>query len=223
MSLRIKALVLTAFMAALEFRCASKCGSVMPHTEASFRLDDVQDHWLSNAQRAVIRLFAEEGLPLTLGVIGGFFGEDHALVHTIRSRLGQIEIANHGFHAKDDRNAKSVLLSLSKTAIEHQIRSSGRRIEEMLGVTPKVFIPHRNQFDSDVLQALSSLGFISISSACSWHLDRSSDCEDTCGYPGERSCREPDRLRPYTRAGRRLYPVGAFTWKGSGGPRGRAG
>jgi peptidoglycan/xylan/chitin deacetylase (PgdA/CDA1 family) len=159
MSLRIKALVLTAFMAALEFGAPASAAPLCPTPKLAFRLDDVQDHWLSNAQRAVIRLFAEEGLPLTLGVIGGFFGEDHALVHTIRSRLGQIEIANHGFHAKDDRNAKSVLLSLSKTAIEHQIRSSGRRIEEMLGVTPKVFIPHRNQFDSDVLQALSSLEF----------------------------------------------------------------
>ncbi len=82
----------------------------------------------------------------------------------------------------------------------------------MLGVVPKVFIPHRNQFDADVLQALSSLEFRYISSACSWHIDRGSVCEDTCGYRGERSCRELDRH------GLIHVPVGASTqWEPSPG------
>src|SRR3712207_2761088 len=64
----------------------------------AFRFDDVQDYWLSDAQGAVIELFAQRDMPLTLAVIGGFFGNDKRLVETIRSNLSHSEIANHGLH-----------------------------------------------------------------------------------------------------------------------------
>ncbi len=48
------------------------------------RFDDVQDHWLSEIQQAVLKLFVEERIPATLAVIGGFIGEDEPLLRTIR-------------------------------------------------------------------------------------------------------------------------------------------
>ncbi len=212
MSFPKKALVLTALLSVLHLGAHASAAPVCSKPNVAFRLDDIQDHWLSNSQKAVIRLFSEDRLPLTLGIIGGFFGEDRALVNEIKARLEHIEIANHGFHAKNSRDGKSILLSQSTDLIERQIRASSEKIENLLGVPPTVFIPHKNQFDSDVMEALSSLRFGYISSACYWHLDRSSVCEDPCGYSGQKSCTHPDHY------GLVHLPVGASTqWEPSPG------
>lgn len=81
-----------------------------------------------------------------------------------------------------------------------------------------MFIPHKNQFDDEVLATLKALRFEYISSACSWHIEKPFTCEDPCGSLDQPTCKEPDRY------GLVHIPVGASTqWepapgKGSAAP-----
>lgn len=211
-------LLCSAIVAALASGSLAK-GAIGCATPAlAFRFDDIQDHWLSNAQKAVIELFAQHDLPLTLGIIGGFFGEDRSLVETIKLHKARVEIANHGLYAKNDGGGKSILLSQSSNQTREQIEQSNNKIEALLGVKPDLYIPHKNQFNDDVLQALELLDFHYISSACSRHIVKPITCEDDCGYLDEGICTAPDLH------GLIHLPVGASTqWeptpgKGSASP-----
>jgi hypothetical protein len=160
----------------------------------AFRLDDVQDWWLSEAQRAVIELFSAHSVPVTLGIIGGFIGEDTALLSVIRANLNLVEIANHGFHAKNDGTGQSALLSQDPSLTFEELDRANRRIEALFARRPEVFIPHQNQFNPSLLRTLSRLNFRYISSACLWHLDAAFPCEDPCGYGGSIPCQQPSEF-----------------------------
>jgi peptidoglycan/xylan/chitin deacetylase (PgdA/CDA1 family) len=175
----------------------------------AFRLDDVQDWWISTAQKAVIQVFLKHDVPLTLAVIGGFIGEDTDLIKLIKTNSQKLEIANHGLHAKNASDGRSVVLTQEPAVTGEEIKRSNEKIIRTLGNRPNLYIPHQNQFNPSLLRILSELGFSHISSYCTWHLGKS-ECEDSCGYHDgtTNSCREPDRF------GLIHVPAGASTqWK----------
>jgi len=76
----------------------------------AFRLDDIQDFHLNNAQIAVIDLFESQNASFTIGIIGNHFGNDTKLVDHIKEVMKnsannnfKIEIANHGWNHEDFR------------------------------------------------------------------------------------------------------------------------
>lgn len=74
---------------------APGCGCV------AFRLDDIQDYFLREAQMEVINVFDRKDASLTVGVIGNYFGGDAALVHFVRDKAANnpsFEVANHGLN-----------------------------------------------------------------------------------------------------------------------------
>lgn len=124
----------------------------------AFRLDDVQDFFLSPAQQAIISTFSDKNAPLTLGVIGGVIGSDQKLVSAIRAGLAEdkIEIANHGWR-------HNIYTKMTKTDQAIDLKKTNDKIFEVFGVRPTTFIPPENMFNNDTISALKENGFTHIS------------------------------------------------------------
>jgi hypothetical protein len=68
----------------------------------AFRLDDIQDWWLSSVQRSVMNAFRDNNVPLTAGIIANSFGRDSIMLGYIKDLLinyktWDLEIASHGW------------------------------------------------------------------------------------------------------------------------------
>jgi len=128
----------------------------------AFRLDDVQDYFLSPAQLGVISTFEQKQAPLTVGVIGSLIGTDPNLVNTIKTILakndGSLEIANHSWNNR-------ILTQMPQSEQEVLITDANKKIQSIFGVTPRVFIPPENVFNNDTLSILKDNGFTHLSSA----------------------------------------------------------
>jgi hypothetical protein len=55
----------------------------------AFRLDDIQDFFVTTAQLSIISLFKELQMPLTAGVIANYFGNDPDIVTYIQANLNE--------------------------------------------------------------------------------------------------------------------------------------
>lgn len=154
----------------------------------AFRLDDIQDYYISNAQKAVVDLFREFELPLTIGVIGNKIGQDATMVNYLREAMWdpnfEMEISNHGFNHE----------SFPSFTLEQQtklINDSNHAISRALTTGPiATFIPPFNEFNEDTITALVTLGMTHFSSQV-----------------------QLDVIRPYPLSGQTLYrlPIGAAT------------
>ncbi len=120
----------------------------------AFRLDDIQDYYLSPAQQAVISTFRDKNAPLTVGVIGGVVGTEQKLVSAIKAGLAndQIEIANHSWR-------HNIYTKMTKADQDADIKKTNEKILEVFGVTPKTFIPPENLFNNDTISVLKENGF----------------------------------------------------------------
>jgi peptidoglycan/xylan/chitin deacetylase (PgdA/CDA1 family) len=127
----------------------------------AFRLDDIQDYYLAPAQMAIISLFEQKNVSLTIGVIGGTTGADQNLVSAIKTSLANdspIEIASHSWNNK-------VLSTLSKKDQDDLIKKTNDKIESLFGLKPTTFIPPENLFNNDTISVLKENGFTHISYA----------------------------------------------------------
>jgi peptidoglycan/xylan/chitin deacetylase (PgdA/CDA1 family) len=125
----------------------------------AFRLDDIQDFYLAPAQLAIISLFGQNDIPLTIGVIGGVIGTDQNLISTIKAGLASdnsIEIASHSWNNK-------VLATMTKNAQEDLIKQTNDKIKTVFGLQPTTFIPPENVFNDDTISVLKNNGFTHIS------------------------------------------------------------
>ncbi len=124
----------------------------------AFRLDDIQDFYLAPAQLAVISLFEEKDLPITIGVIGGVIGTDQKLISTIKTGLvsdNPIEVASHSWNNK-------ILTTMTKKDQEDLIVTTNDKIKTVFGLQPKTFIPPENVFNNDTISVLKNNGFTHI-------------------------------------------------------------
>jgi peptidoglycan/xylan/chitin deacetylase (PgdA/CDA1 family) len=128
-----------------------------------FRLDDIQDVWLSNTQQKLISTFREQQIPLTIGIIAQDFGTDQALVSYINASLYdskfQLEIADHGW-AHEDFTTFTYASQLKK------LQDAIAKIKTVLPVvkTIKSFIPPYNAWNNNTLNALTAVGITYMSS-----------------------------------------------------------
>lgn len=123
----------------------------------AFILHDVQDYFLNNPQKKIINTFQETGSPITLGIIGNYFGNDTDLVNFIKDivmkdnldkRGNVVNIANHGWNHEDFRH-------FDKREQSSLIRKSNEKIAHVLStVKPREFIPPYGYFNNDTLYAL---------------------------------------------------------------------
>lgn len=123
----------------------------------AFRLDDVQDSWLTNAQVEIMKLFKNKTSALTIGIIGDEFEKNGRLVSSyVKERMAnknnsngtaEIEIANHSW--KHENFSKLTAVKQSDS-----IRTTNEKIKNIFGKLPTVFIPPFNEFNNDTIGAL---------------------------------------------------------------------
>ncbi|AFS80802.1 hypothetical protein NKOR_04570 [Candidatus Nitrosopumilus koreensis AR1] len=126
----------------------------------AFRFDDVQDYWLNDVQIEVMKTFVGTDTPLTIGIIGDSFGEDVKMSSFVKEHKNKkgFEIANHGIG-----NVPFTEFSLEEQ--DEKLKQSVQKIQQSVGVEPKVFIPPQNRFNEDTKQVLIENGFTHISSS----------------------------------------------------------
>ena len=122
----------------------------------AFRLDDVQDHYLKTPQLEVMKIFQKKGVPLTLGIIGGFWGQDQQILNFVKEDIKRhrptFEIASHSWN-------NSPLPTFNKNDQLTLLQKTNDVIQETLGVTPTTFTAVENKFNNDTITILQELGF----------------------------------------------------------------
>ena len=117
----------------------------------AFRLDDIQDYYLSQAQMEIISTFEARDTYLTIGVIGNHIGDDPTLVQFLKDRLDsdrfELDIANHGWNHED-----FALLTLQEQS--DLLEMSNAKISEHLEVQPTTFITPFNRMNEDTIAAM---------------------------------------------------------------------
>jgi len=125
----------------------------------AFRLDDIQDYYIRIPAVDLMKLFQQKKADLTIGIIGGFFGEDPHLVDFIKkgtvNQYPTLEIASHSYNNKP-------LINFDKNDQQTLLLKTNEKLLEVLGVTPKVLVAPQNMFNDDTLALLPELGFTHI-------------------------------------------------------------
>jgi peptidoglycan-N-acetylglucosamine deacetylase len=122
----------------------------------AFRLDDVQDDYLTKPQIAVMNVFKERNLSLTVGVIGNNVGKDKKLVSSyIKERIvngsnknpkDTIEIANHSW---DHEHFQTLTIDEQSDSI----RKTNEKIKDIFGTNPTIFIAPYSEFNNNTILA----------------------------------------------------------------------
>jgi peptidoglycan/xylan/chitin deacetylase (PgdA/CDA1 family) len=112
-------------------------------------MDNIQDFYLNDVQNAAISKFSEKNSPLTISVIGQFFGSDPKAVNLIREKIQSeplLRIANRGWeyvdHAAYDQEKKAAT-----------IKKTNDKIFQVLQVRPVMFAPPLDSFNKDTIEA----------------------------------------------------------------------
>jgi len=117
----------------------------------AFRMDNIQDFYLNDVQNAAISKFGEKNTPLTISVIGKFFGSDPKAVDLIKEKIQgktPLRIANRGWeyvdHAAYDGEKQA-----------YSIQKTNDKIFQVLHVRPSAFAPPLDSFNQDTIEAVA--------------------------------------------------------------------
>eukprot|EP01114_Cavostelium_apophysatum_P002686 TRINITY_DN12372_c0_g1_i2.p1 TRINITY_DN12372_c0_g1~~TRINITY_DN12372_c0_g1_i2.p1 ORF type:complete len:159 (-),score=24.93 TRINITY_DN12372_c0_g1_i2:132-608(-) len=131
-----------------------------PCRYVGFRLDDVQDWWLTSVQRTVMDVFQNDSIPLTVGIIANNFNaeydKDNSMLPYIRAGLNNpkwdLEIAHHGWV-----HEAFSLLSMGEQA--RLLSEGASKLVNLLGpIQVSTFMPPFNAFNDDTFSAMRQTG-----------------------------------------------------------------
>jgi peptidoglycan/xylan/chitin deacetylase (PgdA/CDA1 family) len=124
-----------------------------------FRMDDIQDYWIDNAQIAAMNLFISKNQSLSLGLIMNITGKDGRLIGKIAegSQRGLFELGLHGWDHVD-------YTTLSEEQQRSTLHTANKKMLELFGNSSDIFIPPYTYFDSQTINAMSDLGIKVLSS-----------------------------------------------------------
>ena len=116
----------------------------------AFRMDNIQDFYLNDVQNAAISKFGEKDAPLTISIIGKFFGSDPKVVGLINEKIRDgsplIRIANRGWEYVDHT-------AYDKEQQAASIGKTNDRVFQVLHVRPTAFVPPLDLFNKDTIGA----------------------------------------------------------------------
>jgi predicted deacetylase len=123
------------------------------------RVDDIQDFAFKQAQLFLFDESMTNGVPLSLAVIAGMFGEDREIVQAAKSAVSTgSEITVHGWRHED----------LTKLSLEEQatlLSQSRKRIWELLSIDTDVLVPPMYSANDDTIEAMREEGYQIISTS----------------------------------------------------------
>jgi peptidoglycan/xylan/chitin deacetylase (PgdA/CDA1 family) len=128
-----------------------------------FRLDDIQDIWLSNVQKTLLTTFHDQKIPLTIGIIANQFGLDANLVSYINSSLADktwdLEIADHGW---DHEDFTTFTYAQQLTLLQNAMAKIKAVFPSLKNISS--FIPPFNAWNNNTYTALRQVGVSYMSS-----------------------------------------------------------
>ncbi|MEK6931994.1 MAG: polysaccharide deacetylase family protein, partial [Thermoproteota archaeon] len=126
----------------------------------AFKIDNVQDFWLNDVQNNLISTFSNNKLPVTISILGKFFGTDPKVVDFLKQQMqnknNQLSVAIRGWENVDH----------SVYGVEEQsssIQQTNKQITKILGVDSTIFSPPFGKFNNSTLDALkqNNMSYIS--------------------------------------------------------------
>ena len=118
----------------------------------AFRLDNVQDYWLDNAQIGLMDTFMQKNASLTLGIIAKVFGNDSKLVNYVKNQASQSnDIGINGWGFED-------FTTFNETQQESLLEQSKSKLLSVIGVSPSIFVPPYGKVNQDTFQAMENNG-----------------------------------------------------------------
>jgi len=116
----------------------------------AFKIDNLQDYWINDVQNEVINIFSTKNAPVTVSVIGKFFGTDPKVVDFLKQKI------------KDDKDISVAIrgweyIDHSTYGLQEQsdsIRLTNNQLYDILGVTSNMFSVPFGKFNEDTLTAM---------------------------------------------------------------------
>jgi Polysaccharide deacetylase len=114
-----------------------------------FRMDGIQDYWISAGQLGVMNQFVIRNQSLTLGIITADTGEDTDIIDNVKRGIdsGLFELATHGANDTDHT-------VMSAEQQRNSLNNSNTKISTLFGNASEIFIPPLDAFNDDTLNAM---------------------------------------------------------------------
>jgi peptidoglycan/xylan/chitin deacetylase (PgdA/CDA1 family) len=124
-----------------------------------FRIDDIQDYWIEQAQLAIMDLFLSKNQSLSLGLIMNIVGNDSKIINKLREgyQKGLFELDLHGWNHVD-------YTKLNEQKQRDTLQMANEKMRYLFGKASRIFIPPLDPFNNDTLKAMRQDGIQIISS-----------------------------------------------------------
>jgi peptidoglycan/xylan/chitin deacetylase (PgdA/CDA1 family) len=125
-----------------------------------FRLDDVQDYWISDIQQTVMDQFIQKNQSLSAGPILDYIGDDGDLLIKINegTSKGLFELFVHGWDHVD-------YTQMDMANQTSSLQMANDKMTNFFGTTSTIFVPPYDVYNTDTLSAMKQTGFKIISPA----------------------------------------------------------
>jgi peptidoglycan/xylan/chitin deacetylase (PgdA/CDA1 family) len=116
----------------------------------AFKIDNVQDFWINDVQNEMIDTFSKNNVPVSISVIGKFFGTDPKAVDFLKQKIkdhDNISVAIRGWEYVDH----------SSYGLEEQsasIKQTNQQLSDILGVKSNTFSVPFGKFNEDTITAM---------------------------------------------------------------------
>jgi Polysaccharide deacetylase len=114
-----------------------------------FRMDGIQDYWISAGQLAAMNQFMIRNQSLTLGILTNDTGEDTTVVDNLRRGVesGLFELAIHGANDTDHT-------TLTEEQQRNSLNQSNTKIIALFGNASDIFVPPFDAFNAETMNAM---------------------------------------------------------------------
>jgi peptidoglycan/xylan/chitin deacetylase (PgdA/CDA1 family) len=125
-----------------------------------FRIDDIQDYWIEQAQIAVMDLFISKNLPLSVGLIMDDIGNDTVITEKIEEGLDRnlFELALHGWDHED-------FTTFDLQQQKDLLKKADEKNQILFGNKSQIFFPPYGQINNNTLRAMNDLNINILSSS----------------------------------------------------------
>lgn len=114
-----------------------------------FRMDGIQDYWITAGQLGAMNQFMVRNQSLTLGILTNDTGEDTAIVDNVRRGVesGLFELAIHGANDTDHT-------TLTEEQQRNSLNQSNTKIIALFGNASDIFVPPFDAFNAETMNAM---------------------------------------------------------------------
>jgi peptidoglycan/xylan/chitin deacetylase (PgdA/CDA1 family) len=133
----------------------------------AFRMDDVQDYWITPAMEMIMSTFISANVPLSIGIIANEYGTDPGIVAAVTAAIKSplIEVMCHGWNHEDF----STFTYAQQVTLLTECRTKILKLHPSLGNVTN-FMPPFNSIDYNTYLAAITAGYTQLCSEVSQDL-----------------------------------------------------